>query len=813
MKNIVFKTHIQPHLLAVLTFLVVVVLFFHPYFFGGKVLSQHDILQWEGAAHELIEFRKQTGEEGLWANSMFSGMPAYLINVEWSNQPIMWLQKLIGVGLPHPIRIIFFSCLSFYIALLCFRVRSSLAMAGALAFAFSSFMMIGLGAGHNARIAAIGLMPLVLGGIHLTLSGKRLLGMALTATALALHIRFNHLQITYYLVLVVTIYGLIQLYAAVKEGKIKDFMINGSLLIVSALLALGTFFGIFSATYEYSQYSMRGKSELVSQGQEASEGLEKDYAFQYSNGIFEPLTLFIPNFFGGSSQQALSKNSNLAKALRDNGLSSVQIQQQIEAVPTYWGDQPLTAPYYAGAIVVFLFVLGILFVEKKYTLWAIIVVALGIALSWGSNFETFNYFMFDYFPGYNKFRSVTFALCMALLLMPLLGFMGLERLLSQPFGKENQKKLFIALGITGGFALLAMLLAGMGSYRGAIDARLGNLPEWFMQALRDDRKSLLRTDAFRSLVFIALVAGVIWVYFKGKLQEKWAMVLIVVLTTADVALVSNRYLNEKSFGKDPSREFFAATDADLLIKKDPSPHYRVLNLQNPWNDARTSYHHHSLGGYHGAKIRRYQDLISSCIDNELQELISNYSSGNTSFASYGVLNMLNAKYLLTGSSSNSVVRNPSALGNAWLVAEVQKVNNPNEELAALCQVSTEKVAVVDQSKFQLANQYSDSGQVMLTSYKPNQLEYAAELAGNSLVVFSEIYYEKGWKAYIDNQEAPIHRVNYVLRALEVPSGKHEIRFEFVPEVYETGNAIMMASSWLLLLLLLGAIGLEIKKVL
>ncbi len=454
MAKINFKEQILPHLIAILIFLLITVAYFKPVFFDHKSLSQHDILQWQGGAQELLDFREQHGDEALWTNSMFGGMPGYLITTKWGIGIISGVQAVLSLGLPHPVKVVFLSFLCFYVLLIVFKVRPYLAIAGALAFGLSSFNIIGLGAGHNARIAAIAYMPLVLAGVHLAFTRSRLAGMALTALALALELHANHLQITYYLALIILTYLLAQGISAIRQKQFADYIKTGMALLLAAILALGTFLGSFMSTMEYSKYSIRGKSELPQTGSENTDGLTKSYAFQYSNGIFEPMTLMIPNVLGGSNQQALSADSHVATFMRQNGVAENQIAQQVSAMPTYWGQQPNTAPYYAGAIIMFLFVIGIIMADKKLLAWTIPMIILGIVLSWGSNFSSFNYFMFDYFPGYNKFRSVTFALIMTIMLVNLLGFIGLERLFNKGLNKQAMRHLIIAFGATGGLSLI-----------------------------------------------------------------------------------------------------------------------------------------------------------------------------------------------------------------------------------------------------------------------------------------------------------------------------------------------------------------------
>jgi len=808
MKKIDFRKDVAPHLLAVVVFLVVTVIFFNPIFFENKVLDQHDIQQFKGSSKSISDYRDaHNDEEPLWATSMFSGMPAYLVSVKWSEGPVAFTKRVMSAFLPHPIANIFLAFVCYYILLLAFRVRPYLAMAGALAFGLSSYMIIGLGAGHNARIGAIAFMPLIMAGIHLVFSGKRSLGFATTALGLALHLRENHLQMTYYLLLIVIGYGIVQLIWAYREKKIKEFFTNVAILIPAALIGAGTFFGQFWAITEYTKFSIRGPSELSKpQVAAGTDGLTKQYAFEYSDGLGEPMTLLIPNFYGGSSAHFFAEDntSESVKALMNSGDN--QLANQLANYNySYWGGTG--APYYAGAIIVFLFVIGILLVDRKWLWWILPLSVLSILLALGSNFSSFNYLMFDYFPGYNKFRSITFTLIIILFLMPLLAMMALEKVLNESITKEIKKKILVAFGATGGLCLLVIVFAGMGSF-----SREGEqqLPAWFAKALHADRMGLLRADAFRSLAFIVPIFIILYFNLTKKISEFGFIALLTFLVVMDLSFVDKRSMTKEKFQRKHENTLFAETGADATILKDKT-YYRVYNLQNPWNEARTSYLHHSLGGYHGAKLRRYQDLYDSCISKETQRMIGNLQKGNTSFDDYGVLNMLNTKYIVYGPEAANVILNPSANGNAWFVKEVVNVSSANEELKKTSEVKTKEVAVVD-SRFQVSSfKFDSASQIKITEFGPKNLKYESQSSVDGLAVFSEIYYPKGWYAFIDGKETEILRADYVLRALKIPAGKHTIEFRFEPKPYVIGNKITMASSWVVLLLVLGCFGWNLKK--
>ena len=803
------KKALLTHLLFIIGFVVITVVLYYPYFLEGKQISQHDILQAVGGNHQLQEYREATGEEPLWMHTMFSGMPAYLNGVQFSGDLIVYAYQFVKLGMPHPQGITLVSFISFYILLLSFRVRPWIAFVGAVAFGLNGFSIISITAGHNAKIAAVALMPLVMAGIHLAFSGKRILGIGLTALALAMHLRTNHFQMTYYLLIITLVYGAFQLYNAFKDDQLKPFSISLGGLVLAAVLAVGANAGKILTVLEYSPYSIRGKSELSADAA-ASSGLDKEYAFRYSNGLFEPIFLFIPNFYGGASQQELSESSATADALKGAGMDRMQIRQQIKAIPTYWGDQPLTAPYYAGSAVVFLFIVGLFLLEGRNKYWLIVIAIIGIVLSWGSNFSALNTFLFDYLPGYNKFRSVTFTIIMTIIAMNLLGFMALEKLWKLEFSPALAKRLVKPLAIAGGFALLMILFAGMLSYKGAIDSRL---PEWLVAAVREDRASLLRMDAFRALFIILMTAGLVWAYWKKKLSSKFAIIGLVLVIGLDVFTLSRRFLKEDLYEKNPVRSHFKPTEADTYLMNVAKDGERVLNLQNPWNEARTSYFHESVGGYHGAKMRRYQDLIEQCLGSEVSTVISGLQAGQRNFSDLPALNMLNAKYFLAGSARNAVLPNRGAMGNGWIVSNITPVSSPDEELSQVCDLDVSNAAVIDQTNFDVPEiDAAAFGEVNLISKTPNELVYQATVnGGEGLAVFSEIYYPKGWKAFSNGEELEILRVNYLLRALKLEEGQHEIKFVFEPSSVQTANVLGMISNIILILVFLGSIGFEIKN--
>jgi Bacterial membrane protein YfhO len=803
---------VLPHVLAVIIFLVVTVTFFSPIFFENKVLDQHDIQQGSAAAKSLRDYRDATGEEGLWSPSMFSGMPAYLVNVIWNNGIVSGFKTVMALYLPHPIANIFLAFVCYYILLLSFKVRPYLAIAGALAFGLSSYLIIGQMAGHNSRIGAVAFMPLVVAGIHLAFSKKRILGFGVTTLGLALQLRENHLQITYYLILIVAGYGLMQLIIAIREKQLNEFAKNIGLLIPAALIAAGTFFGQFWGITEYSRYSIRGASDLVKPGQPKQEsGLTKEYAFAYNYGVGESMALLVPNIYGGSSTHAFVQDENSAtrKVIMNWG-NQQQAEQLANYTGAYWGPQSFTiGSYYAGAIIIFLFVAGIFFADKKYVWWLASLAVFSLMLSWGDSFKTFNYFMFDYLPGYNKFRSVNFALAIILFAMPLLGMIGLEKILTS-WTNQTVKKVSIAFAITGGVCLLLFITGGFGSFLREGEAQL---PALLTNALKADRISLLRSDAIRSFWFILLFFGALEGIKRLKLSDRWIGVAAIVLITIDISFVSKRYFTKDNYQRKKGNVQIEATASDTQILKDKS-YYRVYKLTSWGTDALTSYYHNSINGYHGAKLRRYQDLYDSCIAQETQQLVTDAQSGQLDMKKFGVLNMLNVKYFIYGEGANEFIPNTEANGPAWFVKEVLAVNTANEELKKTVEIDTRSVAVINSQQFKAGGTTSaidSTASIKLIEQKPYRMKYESQSAVDGVAVFSEIYYPKGWHATIDGKEVPILQADYVLRALQVPAGKHSIEFTFEPKPYTIGNKITMASSWLLLLIVLGSVGWSMKK--
>lgn len=802
-----------PYLVAFILFIVIAYAYF-PALFEGKIVMQSDISSWRGAANEIIQFREQTGEEPLWTNSMFSGMPTTMISTEYKGNYLKNVYDSLFVG-PRPASYLILGFVSFYLLLLAFGVNPWLSIVGALAFGFCSYNFQILQVGHNAKMVAISLMPMVLASVVFAFRKNRWLGAVFFGITLAFQIMANHPQITYYLAFIVLFYGIAQLYKAVKAKALPAFFKTVTLLVVAVLFAAATNINHLWPTWEYSKYTMRGGSELtLNQNSQTKGGLDKEYATAWSYGIDETLNLMIPNFKGGASGGALDKNSETYKFLNSQGASNAD--QIIQQLPLYWGEQAFTAgPMYMGAIAIFLFVLGLVLIKGPMKWWIVGVSLLALFLGWGRNFMFLSSFFYDYIPLYNKFRVPSMILIVLQLTIPLLGIYTLNKILNGEYEKKTLLKgLKIAVGVTGGICALFALLPGLaGSFVSPADSQY---PDWLRQYLPQDRESLLRSDAFRSLVFILLAGAVIWAWTIQKIKSTHVVIVMGLLILADMWTVDKRYLNNDHFVK--QREFnnqYQPRPVDQAILADKDPNYRVLDISvNTFNDSHTSYHHKTIGGYSAAKLQRYQDIIDYFIYPELQSIGKTLESSpilsamEESLSKQTVLNMLNTKYVIVHANS-APVNNKYAYGNAWFVKDYELVNTPDEELLGLKQIDPRESAVISKEFGSVIQDkgfnFDENATIQLTSYAPNKLEYKTSAANEQLAVFSEIYYPKGWNVYIDGNKTDLLRADYILRAVIVPAGEHTVTFEYKPESYYMGARISAISSSLLLLALLGGI--------
>lgn len=797
-----------PHLIAIALFLILPIIYFSP-ILENKQLNQHDSMTYIGMSKEVVDYNKKGDDLALWTNSMFGGMPSYLIGLP-TKTAITSIYTVSNLFNLRPVNFVFLYLIGFYLTLILFGVSPWLAIVGAFAFGFGSYNFIIIAAGHASKAIAIGYMAPIIAGFFYALKKDKWIGSAVFSLFLALQIYSGHPQITYYTGLIVLIMGIVELYTAFKNKQIPDLMKRGLILAAFALIAVAANTSRLWTTVEYGKYSMRGKSDLTNDITNKTTGLDRDYATHWSYGIGETMTLLIPNFSGGSSSVGFSEDSETGKILKSNNVPNANTL--VKQLPGYWGDQPGTSgPVYFGAIVCFLFILGLFLVQGPIRVWIVVATLLSIALAWGHNFMPLTNLFLDYFPGYNKFRTVTMILVIAGFTFPLYAMLTLQKIADGGIStKSLLKPLAWSVGLTAGISLIFALLPGIsGSFVSAAD---GQFPEWLHKSLISDRQSLLQTDALRSAIFILLAAGLIWAMAAKKLKVNTAILILGVLILVDMWGVDKRYLNDGNFVSDrEAKNPIKATTADLDILKDKSIDYRVLNMGvSTFNDVSTSYFHKSIGGYHGAKMRRYQELIDFQISNEMALLgerfgkIKTESGVDSLFLGLNALNMLNTKYVIYNPEAAPIL-NKRALGSVWLVDKYKIVDNADQEIAAVKMIDPAKEVVVDK-KFQdqltgvtLSN--DSSAKISLTAYSPNIMTYHYQGNGNQLAVFSAIYYPKGWNAYIDGKVVPHFQANYLLRSMVLPKGNYDITFKFEPKSFLIGQKISYWSSLILLLLI------------
>ncbi len=792
-----------PHIIAALLFTVISFAYFYPVLEGRKI-NAHDTKVWEGSSKEISDYRDKYGREPLWTNSMFGGMPAYTISVLYTGNLFKHLDDFMKLY-KTPVAALFLSMLGFYIMLLFFRVNPWLAMAGAIAYGFSSYLFVSLSAGHNTKAYAMAWMAPVIGSVVYSFRKNLLAGASLFALFLSMQIGANHVQITYYTGLIVLVFGIFELIHSIKSKVIPSFLKTLGVLVVAALIAFSVNFASLYSTWEYSKESTRGKSELSKAAGTNEKGLDKEYITQWSYGIGESLTFLIPNFKGGASAP-FDNDSETVKVLRKNNMGQAQGQ-----LYRYWGKQPSTSgPVYFGAVVLFLFVLGLLVIKGREKWWILTAALLSLLLSWGKNFMPLTSLFIDFFPGYDKFRAVSMTLVMAGVLVPLLGVLALRELSEGAIDRGRAaKSVLTAALITGGLAFIFFLMPGLaGSFLRPDEQSFPDSLEWIKEAMAADRKAMLRTDALRSFVFISGGTALIWFYLKGKIKPAYALLGLTVLFLVDQIPVDARYLGSSNFQtKRAAASSFAPSAADKEILGDEGE-FRVLNLTvSVFNDASTSYYHQSIGGYSGAKMKRYQELIETGLTDDINSLISSLRTSTTMeeaegvMKNLGILNMLNTRYVILDPGS-APLYNKYASGNAWLVNGISVVENADAELQAIRTINPKEVAVTDrrfEEMIPVAAPVSSPGDtIYLTSYEPNLLTYRAELTSERVAIFSEIYYKYGWKAFVDDTPADHFRANYVLRGMTLPAGSHTITFRFEPESYRIGNKVSLAGSILLL---------------
>lgn len=825
MNKIDFKK-VLPHIIAIAAFALLSIFFSSPAM-QGKKIEQQDMVEANGMTKEATDYYNNTKDAPLWSNSMFSGMPTFVTFTGPSANHISFLNKIFTLWLPEPANMLFLAMAGMYLLLCVMGVRNWVSAIGGVAYGFSSYNIVIIVVGHITKMMTMAYMAPLLAGIFLVLKGRYLLGGITTALMLALLISNNHLQITYYTMLIIGCIAVAALVYYIAKKQYKHLLIAGVTLVLAA--ALGSLPGaeLWMVQKDYAQYTMRGsKSELTpvkndsiakQQKQTNKDGLDIEYAYRWSYGKYETFTFLIPRLLGGSNNEKISSSSNSAELIAERGGDAEAYARQ---APLYFGSQPSTSgTVYFGAIICFLFVLSLFTVKSWHKWWLLAASLVGIVLSWGHNLMAVNEFLFNHLPLYNKFRAPSISLIIPQLTFVVLACWALNDAIKEGVDKNKLLKNILWAGsITAGLVfLLGIVGSFMGDFSSVNDKKIfGEGNKDLIKAITEDRASALRMDALRSLLFIVVAAGALWAYAKNKL--KWVPVVAIIggFVLIDMMTVAKRYLDNDMFvEKEDIENNYAYTVADNSILKDKDPYYRVLNLaKDPFNDALTSYAHKSIGGYSPAKLWIYQDLIEGQIYTNIQNIYNKLQEGGTlnSFDSAmmtnPVLNMLNTKYVITNDKAPALP-NRYALGNAWFVNNIQWVANANDEMAALSSFNPKATAVIDK-RFEKSvgtlQPFADSSStIRLTKYGLNDLSYESKNSKDGLAVFSEIWYPGGWKAYVDDKETPLIRVNYALRALVLPAGNHKIKMEFKPEVFAKARNISSITSYILMLVALALI--------
>ncbi|MBZ5856364.1 YfhO family protein [Flavihumibacter profundi] len=827
MKSSWFKTAL-PHILAIAAFFFIALIYCQPAI-QGKVLEQHDITGWKGMAQQSFEFKEKYGHFPLWTNSMFGGMPAYTIAYDGPPVQTIFLQNVITLGLPVPISFFFLACIAFYFMCLVFRVNPYISAMAAIAYAYATFDPIIIAVGHNTQMMAIAYAPAVIGSLILIYQRKFLPGAALLALFFGLQISTQHVQVVYYTCIIMGLVSIACFINSLKEKELPKVLPAFGIALLAALVGLGTYAVTWMPLQEYSHETMRGgKSELTAADStnKSKGGLNKDYAFFYgSYGIAETFSVFTPGIYGGGSAAKSFKpgKSAFANKLTEAGVPEESAIQFANSY-AYWGNQPGHAgPVYFGAIICFLFIMALVFIRSWHKWWILSAVILAVFLSWGKNFSTFNYFIFDYLPLYNKFRAPSMSLVIPQLCFPLLAALGLQELVTSNLAKEEAWKRFKkGLYITGGvFALLiafyftadftgpndaalkeqlsGMMLSGaQGNPTPQLQQQAASFSQSTVHSLQDDRKDLFTGDLVRSFILIAIAALLVGAYLKEKINQQILLIGLLVACSFDLLGVASRYLNADNYvDKDIAETSFQPTAADLEILKDTNKPFRVfdqIDNQGPFNGSRASYFHNSVGGYSPAKLSLYNDLIEKQL-----------SKGNMQ-----VFNMLNTRYFIGSNPANNqpvAQLNAAAYGPAWLVKSIKFVKNADEEMQALDSTNLKEIAVIQQKYAEVAGQspaFDSTASIQWVENLNDKVTYKTAAASNQFAVFSEIYYDKGWNAYVDGQLKPYAKVNYVLRGMPVPAGSHTIEFRFEPSSVATSRTITTICAILVYLLLLVA---------
>ncbi len=805
MKNL---NKFYPHLLAIFSFILISLIYFYPVL-EGKKIAQSDIAQYIGMAKEQNDFRQAENTEPYWTNSAFGGMPTYQLGANYPHEYISSLDKMLRF-LPRPADYLFLYFLGFYILLLVLKTDPLKAFFGALAFGFSTYLIIILGVGHNAKAHAIAYMPMVLAGIMLVFQKRYILGGLLTMFAVAFEINANHLQMTYYLLFLILPILIFYVYKFIKNKEEKFLLKSLGVLAIGGFLAIGTNATALMATSEYAKESTRSKSELLlnEKGKklETQNAMSNDYITQYSYGIFESFNLIVPRLLGGSGSERLDENSSSFDFILKQGASEQEAKDFTASSPTYWGDQPgVSAPAYIGAIVFFLAILC-LFADKRKIKYAFLAGAIiSLVLSWGKNVSILTDFLIDYLPLYNKFRAISSIQVLLELALPVLAIMGLQAYFK--LDKDQKwKAVWQTSAVSFGTIILLFLSKSLFDFAGANDGfyiqQYGEMGRPYIDALKDDRRSMYSADLLRSGFLMLIVAGILWMSLKDKLAQNTAIIIIGIFMVGDLFFIAKNYVDAKSFVSASEVDIpFTASDSDNQILQDTT-NFRVFDVDGQLSSAKASYFHKSIGGYSGVKPRRMQQLFDYQIANNNIE----------------ILNMLNVKYVIQTNEKQEEIpsQNPDANGNAWFVSNIKTVNTADDEMKSLTNFDSKKTAIINKITFpdfaQKTTFVNDSlATIRLINYKPNQLTYNSTNKNQGLAIFSEMYYKNGWNAYINGKLTPHFRANYVLRALEVPAGKNKIEFKFEPQVVKTGSIIALISFIFMMILLLGSIYYEYKK--
>jgi len=783
-----------PHIAAIVVILVMNLAYFLPQF-QGKKLMMGDIVSGNATAHEAREFRKNTGEEALWTNSLFGGMPTYNISSKHRNNISQTAESVLNLGMPKPAGAFILGMLSLYLCLVLLGVGPWASLSMAIVFGLSTSNLMLYGAGHVSKVRAIMASPPIIVGVLLIIKKRYWIGALLFTLFMSISVTANHPQMTYYLGITLALYMIFALVDAIQKGEMADYGKSVALLALCSVIALGGSAAKLLPSYEYGKETMRGKPILQAEanGPKTSsqvDGLDFEYAMNWSGGSLDLISTFIPYAAGGGTVEYLPKDSKYAKVTRQN--------RKVQAY-TYFGSLPSTAgPYYFGAIVFFLFILGAIVIKGKFKWWLISGFGLTLLMAMGKNFAALNHTLFDYLPLFNKFRTPNSVLSISGILLIILAGLGFAELVNRKNKESLVKPLLIAAGSVAGFSILFGLIGpSMISFESSYDNRLGG-NQAVIDALYSDRASMLRSSAMRTAFFVLAAAGLIWLYLKGKANKYVMISLVGLLAVADQVLITKNYFGDNWVSKRQyQQQTIVPSPANTQILADTDPHFRVQDLStDTYNDAKPSFFHKMIGGYHPAKLQRIQDVIERHLTR----------SNQNPYGNQAVLNMLNTKYFIVPTAENTsrAQQNPAAAGNAWFVEDVRYVDSANEEIDALTGLEPLRTAIIhDEFKSYMGGlDPSKAGSIKLTEYSPIELTYSSNSNSEQLAVFSEVWYgpDLGWQAYIDDQPVDHIRANYLLRAMKVPAGQHTIKFKFDPQSYKTGGTISLISSILLLLI-------------